>query len=273
MTRNTPRLARRAVLALPALLPLASLALTRKARAATTLRLGTMAGESETVFQAAADEAKLRGFDVKIVPFSDYILPNEALEHGDIDANAFQHQPYLDAQIKARGYHLVSIGFTYIAPIGLYSHKVRAAADLGQGARIGIPNDPSNGGRGLLLLQSLGQIKLREGSGITPSPRDITENPKKLAIVELDAGIIGRSLDDFTAAVINTNWAVTAGLDIKHDRIAVETVEGSPYRNIIAVKSGRENEPWVHALVDSIHTDRVRQTIQTVWKDAVVPAW
>lgn len=271
MTRSTPRLARRSVLALPALLPLFSIV--RPAWAATSIRLGTMSGESEDVFRAAAEEAKARGLDVKIIGFNDYVVPNAALEHGDIDANAFQHGPYLEDQIKTRGYHLVPVGFTYIAPIGVYSRKLHAVSEIGQGARVGVPNDPTNGGRGLLLLQTLGQIKLRAGAGLTATARDIAENPKGLKIVELDAGILGRSLSDLDVAVVNTNWAVTAGLDIAHERIAVEPTENNPYRNIVAVKQGRENEPWVKTLVESIHTDRFRDALKATWKGYVVPAF
>jgi D-methionine transport system substrate-binding protein len=267
----TRPIARRAVLSTAALLPLFSIV--RPARAATSIRLGTMAGESETVFQAAADVAKSRGVDVKIIGFNDYVLPNAALDHDELDANAFQHQPYLDDQIKSRGYHLVPVGFTYLAPIGVYSHKVRSLDALPQGARVGVPNDPTNGGRGLLLLQTLGLIKLREGAGLTATARDIADNPRGLKIVELDAGIIARSLEDLTAAVINTNWAVTAGLDIPHDRIAIEPTENNPYRNIVAVRKGRENEPWVKILVESIHSDHFRDVLQATWKGYVVPAF
>lgn len=140
----TRPIARRAVLSASALLPLVSIV--RPARAATSIRLGTMSGESETVFQAAADEAKLRGLDVKIIGFNDYVVPNAALDHGDIEANAFQHQPYLDDQIKSRGYHLVSVGFTYLAPIGVYSHRVHAIADLPTGRASACPTTPPMAG-------------------------------------------------------------------------------------------------------------------------------
>ena len=271
MTGLRPRVSRRTVLAAPALLT--GFAFPRLAAADDTLRVGVMAGDSEAVMVSVAEEAKLRGLTVKIVPFSDYILPNEALEHGDLDANSFQHVPYLENQIHTRGYHLVPVGFTVVAPIGLYSHKVHAVADLPHGARIGVPNDPSNGGRSLLLLPAEGVIKLRDGVGILPKVQDIVDNPKAVKIIELDAGIIGRSIDDLDAATVNTDWALKSWLDVAHDRIASEAIEGNPYRNVIVVRQGNENNPLVRKLVESYQTERVRQIILRIWKGATLPAW
>ncbi|CAH2598865.1 D-methionine-binding lipoprotein MetQ [Rhodovastum atsumiense] len=270
MNSSFPRTSRRTLLALS----IAALALAnRPAIAADPLRVGVMAGDGEVIFAAVAAEAKKRGLDIKVVPFSDYTLPNEALERGDLDANAFQHVPYLENQSRTRGYHLVPVGYTVVAPIGLYSHKVRAAADLPAGGRIGVPNDPSNGGRALLLLQAQGVIRLRDGVGILPKVTDIVENPKKLKIIELDAGIIGRSIDDLDAGVVNTDWAIKSGLDLARDRIASEAVEGNPYRNVIAVRQGRENDPRVRTLVVAYQTESVRRTILETWKGATLPAW
>jgi len=271
MSESRSRISRRVLLATPVLL--AEFTRVRPAAADDTLRVGVMAGDSETIMAAAAEEAKLRGLTLKIVPFSDYVLPNEALEHGDIDANSFQHVPYLENQIRTRGYHLVPVGFTVIAPIGLYSHKVHAVADLPRGARIGVPNDPSNGGRSLLLLQSEGVIRLRDGVGILPKVQDIVDNPKGVKIIELDAGLIGRSIDDLDAGTVNTDWAMKSGLDVVHDRIASEPIEGNPYRNVIVVKQGNETNPRVRKLVESYQTERVRKTILEVWKGATLPAW
>jgi len=236
------------------------------------LRVGVMSGDGEVVFEKIAEEAKKRGLTIKIVPFSDYLLPNEALNHGEIDANAFQHQPYLDNQIKSRGYKIVPVAFTIIAPIGLYSRKVKSVAALPEGARIGIPNDPSNGGRGLNLLAAEGLITLRPGAGITPSPLDITANPRNLHIVELDAGIIGRSLDDLDAAIVNTDWALKANLGTDQ-RIASEAVVNNPYRNIIAVQAGHENDPRIRTLIESYHTDAVKAFIISYYQGRQIPAW
>ncbi|TIW77409.1 MAG: metal ABC transporter substrate-binding protein, partial [Mesorhizobium sp.] len=155
------------------------------------------------------------------VVFNDYTQPNEALERGEIDANAFQHQPYLDNQIKTQGYHIVRVGYTGVWPIGLYSKKYKEVAGLPEGAVIGVPNDPSNEGRALRVLQNEGVIKLKDGTGILATTADIAENPKKVEIKELDAGIVGRSVEDLDAAVVNTDWALKSGLT-PENRIAQE---------------------------------------------------
>ena len=259
---------RRAVLA--ALAALAAAA--GPAQAEDTLRVGIMSGDAELLMERVADEAKARGLRLQVTAFSDYLLPNEALDRGDLDANAFQHRPYLDNQVKARGYRIVPIADTIVAPIGLYSRKAKAVADLPRGARIGIPNDPSNGGRGLNLLAALDVIRLRDGAGILPTPLDITANPQDLRIVELNAGIIARSLDDLHAAVVNTDWALKAslGLDL---RIGSEAVEGNPYRNVIAVRTGSEGDPRLRTLVDAYHSDAVRQFILGTYQGRQLPAW
>jgi D-methionine transport system substrate-binding protein len=245
----------------------------RAGQAADAVRVGVMAGDGEDVLAVVAAQAKQRGLDVRVVPFSDYTLPNEALNAGDIDANAFQHVPFPDNQIKTRGYRIAPVGYTIIAPIGIYSRKHHAVAELPEEANVGIPNDPSNGGRGLLLLQAQGLIKLRDGVGLLPTPRDIVDNPHKFRITELDAGIIGRAVPDLDAAVVNTDWALKAGLDLQNDRIAIEAAADNPYRNVIAVRQGNENAPWVKTLVDAYHTDAVRQFILTHFKGAEIPAW
>jgi len=242
------------------------------ARADEAFRVGVMAGDGELLMEQVAVQAKALGLTLRIVAFSDYLLPNEALNHGELDANAFQHQPYLDNQIKTRGYRIVPVAFTVVAPIGLYSRKLKSVADLPRGARIGIPNDPSNGGRGLNLLASLGVIALRPGAGITPSVLDITENPKTLHIVELDAGIIGRSLDDLDAAVVNTDWALKSGLGVDL-RIASEAVDNNPYRNVIAVQAGHDHDKDVQLFVTAYHTDAVRAWILQHYQGRQLPAW
>jgi D-methionine transport system substrate-binding protein len=238
-----------------------------------TVRVGIMGGEDEDVWKVVAAQAAKSGVTVKAVVFSDYTQPNEALERGDVDANAFQHKPYLDNQIKTRGYHIVPVGFTAVWPIGLYSRKVHSVAELPKGATIGVPNDPSNEGRALLVLQHEGLIKLRDGTGILATSTDIVENPKGIKIKELDAGIVGRTIDDLDAAVVNTDWAFKAGLKPEKDRIAQESVANNPYRNFIAVKTGHENEPWVKTLVASYQTEAVKAELTKVYHGAGLPAW
>ncbi|MCP3710116.1 MetQ/NlpA family lipoprotein [Paraburkholderia sp. CNPSo 3274] len=238
-----------------------------------TLRVGIMSGEDEDVWRVVAANAAKRGLTIKVTTFSEYTQPNEALSSHDLDANSFQHKPYLDAQIKARGYKIVPVGFTYVQPIGLYSRKVKSVADLPQGAAIGVPNDPSNEGRSLLLLQAQGLITLRDDVGLLPTARDIAKNPKNIHIKELDSGIVGRAIGDLDAAVVNTDWAVKSGIKIPQERIAQEKVTGNPYRNFIAVNEKDANAAWVHALVESYQQPNVASEIIAVYHGATLPAW
>ncbi|SAL02166.1 YaeC family lipoprotein [Caballeronia calidae] len=238
-----------------------------------TVRVGIMSGEDEDVWRAVAANAARHGITVKVTTFADYTQPNEALAQHDLDANSFQHKPYLDAQIQARHYNIVPVGFTYVQPIGLYSRKVKSVAELPQNAAIGVPNDPSNEGRALLLLQANGVIKLREGAGLLPTARDIADNPKHVQIKELDAGIVGRAIGDLDAAVVNTDWAIKAGIRIPQERIAQEKVQGNPYRNFIAVNAKDAQAPWVKTLVDSYQQANVASAILSVYHGATLPAW
>jgi D-methionine transport system substrate-binding protein len=238
-----------------------------------TVRVGIMSGEDEDVWRVVAANAAKQGITVKVTTFSDYTQPNEALAQHDLDANSFQHKPYLDAQIAARHYDIVPVGFTYVQPIGLYSRKVKSVAGLPQNAAIGVPNDPSNEGRALLLLQANGLIKLRPDVGLLPTARDIADNPKHIQIKELDAGIVGRAIGDLDAAVVNTDWAIKAGIRIPQERIAQETVPGNPYRNFIAVNAKDTNAPWVKTVVDSYQQANVASSILTVYHGATLPAW
>jgi D-methionine transport system substrate-binding protein len=238
-----------------------------------TLRVGIMSGEDEDVWKVVAANAARHGLSIKLTTFSDYTQPNEALSSHDLDANSFQHQPYLDAQIKARGYRIVPVGFTYVQPIGLYSRKVKSVSALRDGATIGVPNDPSNEGRALLLLQAQGLIALSGNVGLLPTARDIAKNPKRIQIKELDAGIVGRAIGDLDAAVVNTDWAVKSGIRIPEERIAQEKVPGNPYRNFIAVNEKDADAPWVHELVESYQQPNVAAEIQSVYHGATLPAW
>jgi len=238
-----------------------------------TIKVGVMSGAEEEVAEVVKKVAATKGLNVQLVPFSDYALVNEALARGDLDANAFQHKPYLDAQIAARGYKIVPVGFTFVQPIGLYSKKLKAVADLPKGAKIGLPNDPSNGGRALNLLAAQGLIKLKDGKGLSPSLLDIAENPKGLVFSELDAAQLPRALPDLDAAVINTDHAINGGLDIRKDTIAVEAREGNPYANFIAARQGEENRPEIKTFVASYQSPEVAAFLDTRFKGAIIPAW
>ena len=275
LTSTSRTLGRRTTLGLflTGLLAVGALQAPMLAQAQTTVRVGIIGGEDEDVWKVVAAQAAKQGLTIKTVVFNDYTQPNEALERGDVDANAFQHKPYLDNQIKSRGYHITPVGFTAVWPIGLYSRKVTSVANLPKGAVIGVPNDPSNEGRALLLLQDQGLIKLRDGSGILATVADIVANPKDIKIKELDAGIVGRSIDDLTAAVVNTDWALKAGLKADKERIAQEKIANNPYNNFIAVKTDKQNAPWVKTLVASFQNEAVKDALTKVYKGTGLAAW
>ncbi|KQV30773.1 metal ABC transporter substrate-binding protein [Rhizobium sp. Root1203] len=237
-----------------------------------SIKVGIMSGEDEDVWRVVAAEAGKSGLKIETVVFNDYTQPNEALERGEIDANAFQHQPYLDNQVQQHGYHIVRVGYTGVWPIGLYTKKYKAISEVPEGAVIGVPNDPSNEGRALRVLQNEGLIKLKDGTGILATVTDIVENPKKIEIKELDAGVVGRAIDDLDAAVVNTDWALKSGLSAS-DRIAQEPIADNPYRNFIAVKQGSENEAWVKTLVSSYQNDTVKAEFDKVYKGTGVSAY
>lgn len=242
------------------------------ARADETVRVGIMSAEDEDIWAIVSQEARKHGLTLKLTVFNDYTQPNEALENGELDANAFQHKPYLDNQIKTRGYHIVPVGYTAVWPIGLYSRRYHSIKDLPNGAVIGVPNDPSNEARALRVLEDQGVIKLKPDAGILATTQDITANPRQIVIKELDAGIIGRSVDDLDAAVVNTDWALKSKLT-SSDRIATEPVDNNPYRNFIAVKAGHENDPWVKPLAASYQNDTVRAALARIYKGTALPAW
>jgi D-methionine transport system substrate-binding protein len=239
------------------------------------IKVGTVSGPDAQVWAVVQKVAKREGLNVKVIEFNDYVQPNAALDSGDLDANSFQHQPYLDSQVKQRGYKIVSVGLTYISPIGVYSKKLKSLNDLPQGAKIAVPNDPSNENRAFLLLQSKGLVKLRAGAGVdgnNATPLDVAENPKKLKFVELDAAQLPRALGDVDAAVINTNYALAAGLQPTRDAIALEDIH-SPYANVIAVRAQDKDKPWVKKLVAAYQSEDVRQFMKNQFKGSMVPSF
>jgi D-methionine transport system substrate-binding protein len=247
-------------------------ALSATAARAETIKIGVTPGPHAQILEAVKPIAAKNGLDIQIVEFTDYVMPNAALDTGDLQANSFQNQPYLDNQKVDRGYKIESVGLTVNFPIGVYSKKYKSWDAIPQGAQVSIPNDPTNGGRVLLLLQDKGVLKLKQGVGFKPTVADITDKPKKLKIVEVDAAQTARTLDDVDAAAINTNYATQAGLDPVKDAILREDPKG-PYTNLIAVRSADKDKPWVKVLVDSYHTPEVREFVLTKFKGAVLPAW
>ncbi|WP_153101468.1 MetQ/NlpA family ABC transporter substrate-binding protein [Paraburkholderia hayleyella] len=239
------------------------------------IKVGTIGGPDAQIWAVVQKVAKREGLDVKVIEFNDYIQPNAALEAGDLNANSFQHQPYLDSQVRQRGYKLVTAGLTYISPIGIYSKKLKTVKDLPQGAKIAVPNDPSNENRALLLLQAQGVIQLKAGAGTkgnNATPLDIAANPKKIKLIELDAAQLPRALSDVDAAVVNTNFALAAGLEPTKDAIALEDIR-SPYANLIAVRAQDKDKPWVKKLVAAYQSEDVRQFIRTEFKGSMVPSF
>ncbi|MCY1666060.1 MetQ/NlpA family ABC transporter substrate-binding protein [Rhizobium sp. SL86] len=239
---------------------------------AETIKIGVTPGPHAQIMEEVKKVAAGKGLDLDILEFSDYVVPNQALADGDLQANSFQHQPYLDNQVKDRGFDLVSVGQTVNFPMGIYSKKVKSLDELKDGASIAIPNDPTNGGRALLILADKGLIKLRDGAGLKVSPADVVENPKNFTFAELDAAQLPRALDDVDASVINTNYALEAGLDPAKDPIAREG-EKAPYINVIAVRSADKDAAWVKTLVESYHSAAVKDFVAKQFKGAVIAAW
>ncbi|MFD4990203.1 MetQ/NlpA family ABC transporter substrate-binding protein [Streptomyces sp. NPDC058374] len=216
--------------------------------------------------------AKDAGLDLDVKEFTDYVLPNTALQEGTLDANLYQHKPYLDEFNQSKGTELVALDEIYLPPTGVYSQKVKDIADLRQGATVAVPNDVTNEGRALNLLAEEGLIELKKGAGADASPSDIAKNPKKITIKELDPAQLPRSLSDVDAAAINNNFALDAGLSPRKDAILLEKAEDNPYNNVLAVKKGNENDPRVKKLVKLLTSPEVKKFIEDTYKGSVVPA-
>ena len=227
-----------------------------KDKAANVLTVGATPEPHAEMLKLVVDDLAAQGITLKVLEFTDYVTPNEALESGQIDANFFQHLPYMDSFNQERGYHLVNAGGIHIEPMALYSKKVKSLAELADGATVAIPNDPTNEGRALLLLQSAGLIKLDPAAGITATPINIVENPKNLKFTELEAATMPRILADVDAAVINGNYAIPAGLIASVDGLFVEGAD-SPYVNIISVKDGNQTDARIVALVQALQSQEI----------------
>ena len=249
-----------------------ALALSATAALAEDITVGVSPGEHAEIMEEVARIAQPKGLNIEVIEFSDYVVPNQALNDGDLDANSFQHRPYLENQIKDRGFELVEIATTITTPMGIYSDRIKDLADLPEGANVGIPNDPTNGGRALLLLQDLGLIALADGTGLVPTPLDVTENARDLKFVELDAAQLPRSLADTDISIINTNYALDAGLNPKTDAIAMEKPD-SPYVNIIVVKDGQQDQPWVAQLIEAYHSPEIKAFIEEKYDGSVLTSW
>lgn len=239
------------------------------------IKVGITSGPEKDIAEAAKKVAKEKyNLDVELVNFNDYVLPNEALSNGDIDANAFQHVPYLEEQSRQRGYQLAVVGKTFVYPIVAYSKKIKNISELKDGSTIVIPNDPTNGGRALLLLQKNGILTLRDGVGLLPKVTDITANPKNLKILEIEAPQLTRVLDDdeVVLAVINNNFAAQAGLDPRKNGI-LEEDKDSPYVNVIVAREDNKNSEKVKNFVKAYQSAEVEETAEKVFKGGAVKGW
>ena len=247
-----------------------TLALAVPAHAATkTLKVGVTAGLHAEILRQALPIAKKNGLDIKVIEFQDYVSPNEALAHGDLDANIFQTLSYLKLMNKQHNYGLAPVGKSITEPLTFYSKKYTNLSQLPTGAKIGIPNDPSTEGRSLFVLEQAGLIKLKAGVGREGSPLDVISNPKKLKFVELDPAQTLRSLDDLDAVAVNGNYAYISGLTKTRKGILVEK-PGPEYVNYIVVREKDKNAAWVKTLVKSYQDPSVRAFVNKSYKGSVI---
>ena len=237
------------------------------------ITVGATPAPHAEILEVAKEVLAEEGYTLEITEFDDYQMPNDSVEEGELDANYFQHITYMNQYNEDNGYHLVSVGSIHYEPFGLYAGKTASIEALADGAQIAIPNDATNGGRALLLLQEQGLITLAEDSGLEPTVQDIVDNPKNLEIVELEARLLPTTLEDVDMAVINGNYAIDANLKIA-DALAVEANDGTAaeaYANVVAVKEGNEDSEAVQALVKALESEEVRAFIEETYAGAVMP--
>ncbi len=239
------------------------------------VKVGASVTPHAEILNAVKDALKAAGYDLEVVEFTDYVLPNTALEQGDLDANYFQHTPYLENFNEENGTHLVSVGKIHYEPFGIYAGKTSDLSAIPDGGSIAIPNDGTNEARALLLLEAQGLIKLKEGITFTATVLDIAENPKNLSIKEIEAAQLARSLQDVDAAVINGNYAIQAGLKVK-DALAIEdkdSIAADTYANVLVVKEGHENDEATKALLAALQSDTAKKFMEEKYEGAVIAAF
>ncbi len=237
------------------------------------IKVGASITPHAEILRSVSDELEKQGYKLEVVEYNDYIIPNTALESGELDANYIQHLPYLEDFNKENGTHIVSVADIHYEPFGIYAGKSDNLKNLKEGAVIAVPNDTTNEARALLLLQDQGLIKLKENAGLTATVKDIADNPKNFEIKELEAAQVPKALQDVDVAAINTNYALEANLKLS-DALASEGVDSlaaKTYANIIAVKEGNENEEKIKALIAAVKSDKVKKFIEDKYEGAVVP--
>ncbi|MCQ4312199.1 MetQ/NlpA family ABC transporter substrate-binding protein [Pseudomonas stutzeri] len=242
------------------------------AQAADELNVAATAVPHAEILEFVKPQLAEQGVELNVKVFTDYVQPNIQVSEERLDANFFQHQPYLDEFNKGKGTELVSVVGVHIEPFGAYSSKLKSLDELSNGATVVIPNDATNGGRALLLLQKAGVITLKEGAGITATPRDIAENPKNIKIRELEAATLPRVLTQVDLALINTNYALEAKLNPTEDALIIEGSD-SPYVNILVARPDNKDSAAMQKLAKALHSDAVKQFIKEKYKGAVVPAF
>lgn len=232
-------------------------------------------GSDSKEWRHVKEEAAKEGIELEIKYFDDYSIPNRVLNEGEIDLNSFQHIAYLDKEIEQLGYELTPIGNTSFAPLGIYSEKIKDISEIKDGGKVSIPDDVTNGGRALLLLQQAGLIKVDPAAGYIPRVKDITDNPKNLEIVELAATTLAPTMSEVEVAVINSGVAVTAGLIPSQDAIVLEKVESAdnPYVNVIVAQTSRKDEEKLKKIVELYQSDEVKKIIEEENKGSVFPQW
>ena len=241
-----------------------------------TIKVGASPAPHAEILEKAKEILAEDGITLEITEFQDYVLPNEAVSNGELDANYFQHLPYLEQYNEENGTDLVSVAKIHYEPYGIYAGKTATLEELQDGATVAVPNDATNEARALLLLEQEGLITLKEGVGISATALDIVDNPKNLEIVELEAALIPRSLQDVDIAVINGNYAIEAGLNASKDALATEaavSVGADTFANIICVKAGNEENEGVKALVEVLTSDEIKAFINDTYEGAVVPVF
>lgn len=236
------------------------------------IRIGVSPEPHAKIIELIKEDLEKQGIKVEIIEFTDYQKPNFALAEGELDANFFQHEPYMNNFREKNNLDIVSIGGVHIEPMGLYSSKYSSIDELKDNCEIAIPNDPTNGGRALLLLEKHGLIKLREGADTLATENDIVENPQNIKIVPLEAAQLPRVLNDVDGAVINGNYALEAGLVPTKDALILEDKD-SPYANIVAVRKGEENLEKFKKLMEALHSEKVRKFIEENYNGGVIPAF
>ena len=237
-----------------------------------TLTVAASPTPHAVILEACIPLMEEKGYELVVNQYDDYVVPNTAVEDGDEDANYFQHIPYLDEFNETRGTHLVNVAGVHIEPMAIYAGKTASLEELPDGAVIGVPNDATNEGRALLLLEAQGLITLDDSSNLTATPINIVDNPKNLQFEEIEAKTLPSSLPDLDLAVINSNYALGAGLNPTTDALAIESAD-SPYVNVLVVKEGNEDNAAVQALVEVLHSDTIRDFINEAFDGAVVPAF